>query len=311
MVASIGQISKDTGGQMKTVDSVKDVAAKVIDQISSINANVNTQASFVEQTSASMQEMAASIASVAAVTERADGLSADLVRVSREGAEAMGDLAEAIKAIEAASNQVLGIVGILTAIASQTDLLSMNAAIEAAHAGDSGRGFAVVAGEIRRLAEDSRVQAAEIAACVDDMLKKVTRGVELSAGAQASFQKIDQDIVETTGLIREIAHATVEQRSSTSEILNSIGSVVRATEGVRSIASALKGMGEEIAASMEELYGVSAHIDLAAKEQSQGNQQIVSLVTNVREVSRRNVDIVERLKSTIERFAFEAGQAQA
>jgi methyl-accepting chemotaxis protein len=305
LVASIEQISRSAEGQLGIVKKVKGIAANTMENISLIVRNVADQADFVDETAAAMNEMAASTKSVNAITEKAETLSIDLIKVARDGEVSVDNVSEAIKLIETASNQVLGIVDILSNISTQTNLLSMNAAIEAAHAGESGKGFGIVAAEIRRLADDSRQQSEQIVSCIKDMMEKIGHGVEMTKGVRDSFSRIDKDVASTANLIKEISQAASEQRASASSILSSIGSVVKATEDVKCIAGGLKEESQEIDRAMESLLAVSAQINGATSEQIKGNEQIVSLISSVKDVSAQNLGIVRKLQSNILKFSGE------
>jgi methyl-accepting chemotaxis protein len=309
-VASSHQISRNSADQMKTVGRVKAITEGTLEQIASIAKNVNEQASFVEETAAAMNEMAASTKSISDTTQTADRLSSGLLDAAKKGEASVGTVTEAIGMIKEASARVLGIVDVISNIASHTNLLSMNASIEAAHAGDSGRGFAVVAGEIRRLAEDSKAQADEIVSCLDDMERKIEHGVVMASEAKEAFGSVSRNASETAGLINEIARATVEQRQSATEIISSVGSVVQATEDVRGLTESLRGKSEEIRSAMESLLSVSTEISSATEAQNKGNRQLESLISDVRGASDENLDIVKRLRSTVDRFKNEDAGAE-
>ncbi len=302
LVTSLDQISKNTAGQQNIAATTRDQLFDIINKIEVIFKNTEEQAGFVEETAAAMQEMDGSIKSITGITEKADTLSGDLVQVAKDGEDSLGKVTEAINNIKSASDHVMERVALLSSISSQTDLLAMNAAIEAAHAGEAGKGFGVVADEIRKLAEDSQEQISEITRFVKDMYAKIKNGVVMTEEANKAFVKVDNDVLKTSNLIKEISSATQEQKISTSQILSSVESVVKATEDVSAIAGQLKDQSLDIRQKMDELYNISTQIADATHEQSKGNQYIVSLVNSVKEVSAKNIIIVNKLQSIIKGF---------
>jgi methyl-accepting chemotaxis protein len=302
LVTSLDQITKNTTTQQNITETTRDQLLDIIEKIEIIFKNAAEQAGFVEETAAAMQEMDGSIKSITGTTSKADTLAGDLVQVAKDGEDSLGKVTEAINNIKSASDHVMERVALLSSISSQTDLLAMNAAIEAAHAGEAGKGFAVVADEIRKLAEDSQEQIGEITMFVKNMYEKIKNGVIMTEEANNAFVKIDNDVMETSNLIKEISSATQEQKISTSQILASVESVVRATEDVSAIASQLKEQSMDIKQKMEELFNISNEIAHATREQSTGNQYIVSLVNSVKEVSAKNIMVVNKLQSMIKGF---------
>ena len=160
--------------------------------------------------------MAANVKSVSEATEQADGFASKLARAAEAGTSSVSESILAIKKVEESSKKVTEMVSVIAQIAAQTNLLAMNAAIEAAHAGESGKGFAVVANEVRALAESSAKSAKGINAQIKKMVEAVRNGVSLSSKAGEELGLIMEDTTATTGLVRQIAEAMNEQnRSST------------------------------------------------------------------------------------------------
>lgn len=311
MVAAIEQIMTNVTHQAEVVENTKRQLETMLESIDGVTANIESEVSFIEETASSMQQMARNIASVNESTTKAQSLSGNLLDVSRDGEVLVRNTIEAIKKSKESTDRVLEITEMLSSISSETNILALNAAIEASHAGAAGRGFSVIASEVRKLSEKSAKQANEITAYIREMAESVTNGVSMSERAGSAFTKIDADIRTTSQLINQISNAMNEQKSGTEDILNSVDSVVRASTEVRTVALELKDQSRSIRDHMNELHQVSTLIDQAAREQEEGNREVLSLVESVKTVSAKNLETVRKLRSIVEGFNIDSNAAGA
>ena len=201
--------------------------------IEQLNINVTEQAAAVTESAAAIEEMVASIKAVTnALSINADKVK-ELQAASRVGHDGINDVVTDIRGIAKESESLLEINSVMENIASQTDLLSMNAAIEAAHAGESGRGFAVVAEEIRKLAESSSEQSKTIGLVlktIKDSIDKITRSTETVLNR---FQEIDSGIKTVAEQEGGVLNAMEEQKRGSGQILQAIGRVSDITHSVK------------------------------------------------------------------------------
>jgi methyl-accepting chemotaxis protein len=302
MAASIDQVSRNARSQRDTVEQTGESLQGLLESLNQITENVETQAGYVEQSSSSMTEMAESIRSVSETTRKASEVSEELERTASDGHEAVDNSIRAIKQIEDASNEVSELVSVISDIAGQTDLLSMNAAIEAAHAGEAGKGFAVVAEEIRKLATTSSESAKTIDNQLSTMLELVSNGVQLSENAGTSLDNISSGVQKTNGMIREITSAMEEQNEGANQILESTGSLVEATEKIRSIVEEQKSRNSEMNEAIQNLVNSFQEIQHATSEQSAGTGKIVDSINELQTISEENSKVVERLGSLLSNF---------
>jgi methyl-accepting chemotaxis protein len=277
------------------ISGVAESARVVADQVAD-------QAGFVEESSASITEMAANIASVTRLTVKADELSAALKGASNEGEAAIRDTAAAMRAIDESSKSVTEIVKVIQKITAQTNLLAMNAAIEAAHAGEAGAGFAVVADEVRTLAESSAKSAKEIEALVKDMASKIGSGVRLSDTAANAFHRIAAGVTDNDELVRTIAASMEEQQIGANEILTSINALVEATTRIKDLSSEQKERSERMREAVSGISSSSSLIDEAIQDETGATQSLERVIALIRRETDRNRTSVQALKATVARF---------
>jgi methyl-accepting chemotaxis protein len=184
----------------------------------------------VEEMKASIEELTASINSIATNSRSADQLAKDTHQEAERGAKAIARSIESMELINKSSEDISEIIKVIGEIASQTNLLAFNAAIEAARAGEHGLGFSVVADEVRKLAERSSQATKEISKLINESVKRVAQGSEISKQAGEAFEKIVAGVGRTTQAISEISCGADEQLVAAREVSAAIQQVAEETE---------------------------------------------------------------------------------
>ena len=198
-----------------------------------LNAHVVEQSAAVTQSAASIEEMIANIQSVTNALSKNALRVGDLQIASEVGHSGINEVADDIGKIAVKSESLLEINSVMQNIASQTNLLSMNAAIEAAHAGESGRGFAVVADEIRKLAESSSLQSKTISAVLKDIKGAIDKITKSIGNVLNKFDTIDEGIKTVAEQEHGILNAMEEQRQGGTQVLQAIGQLSDITHQVK------------------------------------------------------------------------------
>ncbi len=293
---------KNTQEQMHIVDNTTETIKEMLDSVRVLSENVATQSSFVEQTSSAINEMAANIESVHNTTNSASTLSKNLVNVADDGGKAVNQSIDAVKKVEAYSDEINTMVTVITKISAQTNLLAMNAAIEAAHAGDSGKGFAVVATEVRNLAESSSGSAKQISSHIKEMVSLVNNGVHLSEGAGEALVKVGNDVKKTSYLIQEISDAMEEQAAGTSEVLKAISSLVDSTHSIRDITQMQQDRNTIMNQAVEALTDSFKKIEASSVEQNKGTKNIQNSIMDLKKVILENRATTSELEELLKGF---------
>jgi len=285
--------------------SVTETAAtveEIIRTIKHLNSSIETQAGSVAQSSSSIEQMVANIASIGQTLGKTDQIIKNFVSATGDGKAALVTSNTVTQKISEESGSLMEASNVIQHIASQTNLLAMNAAIEAAHAGEAGKGFAVVADEIRKLSEDSAMQGKTITVT----LKSLTAEIEtLSASSKIVEEKFNLifGLAEQVKSMSDLLTAAIrEQEHGSKEILSAIKNINTVTTEVQAGSEEMLKGGEGAAYEMHTLDELTRIITDSMNEMASGAIQINNAVQEVNAMTQKNRESIKKLANEVGKF---------
>ncbi len=288
--------------QTKLIEATSNNINDIVSSIKNINEEMSTQTAITEQTSSSVNQMVTNISRVEEMTSKASNIASNLLKVTDKGSSYIKNNNNAMMDIKQASERVSEMVTSIKDIAKKTNLLAMNASIEAAHAGGSGKGFAVVADEIRKLAENSSESSQQIIAEIEQMLQAVNNGVELSNKTGKAFNEILSGIKDSNQLIQQIANAMKEQDLGTADMIKAISNMVESAKGVQELVELQNEKSEGIINSNQQVVDSSKEIDKATEKQVESMKKILNSINVLKDIVQTNRKTVKMLKELTQAY---------
>ena len=302
ITANIQSIKGRVINQSASVSETNATMEQITINIDKLNDQVEKQAGSVTQSSSAVEEMIANVNSVTQTLVKNMENVNELTSASEIGRSGLQAVSEDIKEIARESEGLLEINSVMENIASQTNLLSMNAAIEAAHAGEAGRGFAVVADEIRKLAENSGKQSKTISAVLKKIKGSIDKIMFSTETVLENFEVITRDIKIVADQEGNIRNAMEEQGQGSKQILEAMGSLNDITRHVKTGSIEMLEGSKEVIQESKNLEGVTQEITGGMNEMASGAEQINVAVNAVNELTVKNRDSIDNLLIEVARF---------
>ncbi len=251
-----GPINRIITSLNEGADQVNDAASQVSTASQQSAEGASEQASSLEETSSALEQMAAMTRTNAENAKEANTLSAQARDAAQTGDATMHKLNEAMTAINESSGQISKIIKVIEEIAFQTNLLALNAAVEAARAGEHGKGFAVVADEVRNLAQRAAMAAGETTGLIENSVNRAKEGTEVASDVGQALSAIVGDVTKVTDLIDGISKASEEQAQGVDQVNTAVSQMDKVTQQNAAGAEESAAAAEQLSAQANTVKGV-------------------------------------------------------
>ena len=305
ITANVQSIKSRVINQSASVTQTNSTMENVLSNINKLNDHIEDQSSNISQASSAIEEMVANINSVTGTLINNAANVKSLIEASEMGRAGIEAVAADIEEISRESEGILEVNSLMKNIAGQTNLLSMNAAIEAAHAGEAGKGFAVVADEIRKLAESSGEQSKTIAAVLKKIKESIDKITKSTSTVLQEFEAIDSNVKIVTEQEDNIRNAMEEQGEGSKQILEGVSNVREITRQVINGSNEMNDGTHEVLRECEDLDKVTQEIAIGMNEMAHGAEQINIAIHHVNDISLKNRERINTLMDEVSRFKVE------
>src|SRR6056297_1812873 len=278
-------------------------AAEQIDAtIKSVGSQIENQSSSVNETSAAIEEMNSSIQSVARITEDRRQAGEELAEITSKGGAKVSQTNDIIQEIGVSIQDMMDMITVINKVAAQTNLLAMNAAIEAAHAGDAGRGFAVVAEEIRNLSTSTSESAKKISSRLKEIVDRIKQATEISAETGQTFEEVNREVNNFVQAFSEIASSAGELSTGSEEMLHAVSTLQDVTQEIQSGSDEMTSGVSDISENLQSLRDFSKETVNHLKILTDKTQSVNYAQSNMTDMVIRNTENATKLAGEIRQF---------
>ena len=302
IIANFEDINQKSDERDRLLESTKVNIQKLNQDAKRISELVIAQTAATEQNASAITQMVANINSIGHMVNQSKELSENLAQLSETGNTAVEGTMNNMKEITEHSKRMMEVLAVIQSVASQTNLLAMNAAIEAAHAGEAGKGFSVVADEIRKLAETSSEQSKNINNELHEITDSIQNVVKFSQESQAAFSEIVNQLESTDHIIRQIDNAMSEQETASHQILEALSDMRNQSVQVNEQSGDLKRGIAKVKTDMNSVSQISDVILGSMDEMTAGSKEINQAATSVSELAEQTKQDINTMDGLLGQF---------
>ena len=302
IVSTFENMSKQNDQQEQLLEQAKTNIEKLNEKAATVNEIMGNQAVAEKQNAQAVEEMVSNLSEITDLIEKAQVLSQELTAESSTGRTEVGKSKVVINEISEKSKKMSDVIKVIDTIANQTNLLAMNAAIEASHAGEAGKGFAVVAGEIRKLSEDTQKSARDINTIISEIVAVIETGEKSMTDTQNAFGKISEKINVQSQAVGEISKSIVLQSDKANNVLANTSEITTKISEVNELIKAQTQYTQEINNGIEDIVNLAAVVNSAMTESNIVVKDFQKSFMTVKEKAEENKESVQRITNELDKF---------
>ena len=302
IVTRFKEMSSESNNQAELLVSVNDGVTKLNADAVKVSDFTRFQFKSEKENEDSMTEMVNNFKSISNLIARAQKLSDELTSESMSGSVEVKKTQKVINGITEMSKRMIEVIKVIESVASQTNLLAMNAAIEAAHAGDAGKGFSVVAGEIRKLSESTQNSTKDISNLINAIAEAMESGTSNMDLTSNAFSRIQKDIEEQSQVVAEISKTVGEQSKDANGILNSTNIIVKQIEDVSGLAKNQANYTSEIMNDLNEVVNLAGQVNDSVAQSESVVKNFSESFSTVRQKAEANKQSVLAITKELNKF---------
>ena len=295
-------VKEQAQSQATSVTETAATVEQINGRLTRLISGIEMQADSILRSSSSIEQMAENISVASRTLEENNALIKTVYTQTQQGKEGARFANSVVAQIAEQSQSLMEASLIIQTIASQTNLLAMNAAIEAAHAGESGKGFAVVAEEIRKLAEESNMQGKHIGIVIKESTEIISKLTEAGAKAEHLFIDVYESVSTISRQEDSIVNSMKEQDRNSRQVLNAIKEINKVTEEVKEASAEMIEGGSQIAEEMHKLSEITHETTARVNDIAAGADHITNAVHEINLVTHKNKESIQKLSEEISRF---------
>ena len=299
---NIENVKKQVLTQSNSVIEIGSSLQAMMRTIEKLDKHIDLQTEAVDNSLNSVEHMLHGIKTVNGNIEQNIHILDALNQATAHGKTVVAESVELSKAVDDSSGVLLETSTVIQNIAAQTNLLAMNAAIEASHAGEAGRGFAVVAGEIRKLAEESSAQGKNITVILQDLKGKIQRVTDSAEAIETQFDMIFDLVAKTKDQEQAVRTAMSDQKTDNEHIVQVMEKIGSITHEVQKVSQEMLKGSKAVGAEMSILANMSDAIACSMHEMASGAVQINNAVQEVSGITQKNKQSIENLAQEVSKF---------
>ncbi|WP_288507761.1 cache domain-containing protein [uncultured Treponema sp.] len=288
--------------QLETVSLTVDTMGKMTSITNQLSAQIHDQNNDLSQSSAAVEEMISNIKSITENIDKFGNSFNQLSSDSEDGKNKIENVINLIESVSAESKKLLDTNKVIEDVAQQTNLLAMNAAIEAAHAGEAGKGFAVVAEEIRKLSESTTKQSHYIKQTLSSVIENINEVTNAATSAGLTFGEIVNQISSDDSLITEIRSSMEEQSIGSKQIVDALGNIKETTHTIIENSKQMNSRIENVVAQVKELENAAKNLSSKTDEIKKSTQIINSNANKLIGMASENKKFAKELSAQTEKY---------